>query len=104
MINFKIYLKEQEQKKLSPEFNEKKAVSGALKWLENKYGKELYKFKHIPNMKMEGEKTKTYDISVDGNEYELHLKLFDTNGDGSMDTLGFDVLPAIEEPEEKDEL
>ena len=102
MLSFKKFLEEQTEKQT--EFNKKQAVKDALKWLENKYGKELYKFKHIPNMKFEGEKIKKYDISVDGKEYELRLKLFDTNGDGSSDTLGFDVLPAIEEPEEDEEL
>ena len=99
MITFKKYLFEQES-----EFDENKAVKDAEKWLENKYGKDLYVFQFIPNMKLEGQKTKTYDIAVDGRMYELQLKLFDSTGDGNMDTLGFNILPATEEPEEEDEL
>jgi hypothetical protein len=83
-------------------FDDKKAVQDAEKWLANKYGKDLYTFQNIPGMKMEGEKTKSYDIVVDGRTYQLNLKKFDSNGDGTLDTLGFDVLPSIE-PEE-DEL
>jgi hypothetical protein len=94
---FKKYLNE------VAEFNEKKAVEDALKWMENKYGKDLYTFQNIPGMKMEGEKQKTYDIAVDGRTYQLRLKKFDSNGDGVLDTLGFDVLPSVEGDEE-DEL
>jgi len=98
MKTFKLFLSEQES-----EFDENKAVKDAEKWLENKYGKDLYTFQFIPNMKLEGQKTKTYDIVVDNRTYELHLKLFDSTGDGKMDTLGFNILPATEEPEEDEE-
>ena len=84
-------------------FNDKQAVTDALKWMENKYGKDLYTFQNIPGMKLDGEKQKTYDIAVGNNTYQLHLKKFDSNGDGKLDTLGFDVLPSVEQ-EEEDEL
>ena len=88
---------------LSEEFDEKKAVQDAEKWLESKYGKELYVFKHMPDMEMSGEKIKTYDIVVGENTYILNLKKFDSNGDGSSDTVGFDVKSAIEDKEEDKE-
>jgi hypothetical protein len=96
--SFKKYLNE------AAEFNDKQAVKDAISWMENKYGKDLYTFQNIPGMKMEGEKQKTYDIAVGDKTYQLHLKKFDSNGDGVLDTLGFDVLPAVEPDEEEDEL
>ena len=97
MISFKKYLKEAE------EFDEKKAVQDALKWMKNKYD-DLYDFKHIPGMSMEGQHTKQYDIVVDGRTYILKLKKFDSNGDGKKNAIGFDVLPAVEPQEDEDEL
>jgi len=91
------------RKKLTEEFNLDKAVKDALKWMENKYGKDLYNFKHIENMNMEGDIVKTYDITVGDNAYTLNLKKFDSSGDGELDTLGFDVLPAHVEREEDTE-
>lgn len=79
------------------EFNQKKAVSDALTWMENKYGKDLYVFKNIEGMDMNGSKTKTYDITVGEETYKLNLRKFDSNGDGDLDTVGFDVLPSAEE-------
>jgi len=91
------------RKKITEEFNLDKAVKDALKWMENKYGKDLYSFKHIENMNMEGDIVKTYDITVGDNAYTLNLKKFDSSGGDELDTLGFDVLPARAEPEEKPE-
>lgn len=99
-MNFKNYklLKEEE------EIN-KEGIKDALVWLKNKYGEELYTFKNMPNMKMDGTKIKTYDINVGEETYQLNLRKFDSNGDGEMDTVGFDVISATEEPEtEEDEL
>jgi len=112
MKTFISYLKEEEDTKSKvadapktpSNFNDKQAVKDALQWLEGKYGKDLYTFKNIPGVKRDGEKTKTYDIVVGKNPYELFLKLFDTNGDGNLDTLVFDVQPAVEPEEEDDEL
>ena len=89
------------KKAMNEEFNLDKAVKDALKWMTNKYGKDLYNFKHIENMNMDGDVTKTYDINVDNNTYILNLKKFDSTGDGELDALGFDVLPAHDEPEEE---
>jgi hypothetical protein len=97
MFSFKKYLIE------ATEFNEEQAIKDALKWMKNKYD-DLYDFKNIPGMDMNGENTKTYDIVVDGRTYILRLKKFDSNGDGKKNALGFDVLPAVEPKEEEDEL
>jgi len=105
MKSFISYIREEENtSKSNQDFDEKQAVQDAEKWLENKYGKDLYTFKNIQGVKRDGEKTKVYDIVVDGRPWELFLKLFDTNGDGNLDTLVFDVQPAIEPNENEDEL
>jgi len=98
MIRFSTF-----KKRINEEFNLDKAVKDALKWMENKYGKDLYNFKHIENMNMDGDVVKTYDITVGDNAYTLNLKKFDSTGDGELDTLGFDVLPASVEPEDNKE-
>jgi hypothetical protein len=96
MKPFKKYLNENQAA-----FNDKQAVSDALKWLENKYGKDLYTFQNIPGMDMNGEKTKQYDIVIDGRTYILNLKKFDSNSDGTLDSLGFDVKPSVEAEEDE---
>lgn len=78
-----------------------KSVQDALSWLKNKYGEDLYTFKNIPGMDMNGSVTKSYDITVGEETYKLHLRKFDTNNDGDMDTVGFDVISTS--PEEKKE-
>jgi len=93
--------KQYKKTSINEEFDEAKAVKDALQWMENKYGSDMYKFKNIENMKMDGEKTKSYDITVGENTYTLNLKKFDSNGDGNLDTLGFDVLPDAEEEEDE---
>ena len=98
-MNFKNY-------KLLKEADEtsQAAVKDALAWLNKKYGEELYTFKNMPNMKMDGTKIKTYDINVGEETYALNLRKFDSNGDGELDTVGFDVISATEEEHEEDEL
>ena len=93
-------------KKLSEEtFNEEQAVKDALEWLKNKYGEDLYNFKYIPNMDMNSDKVKTYDISVKDNTYTLNLRIFKTSEPNQLDTLGFDVLPSqvLNEPDTQEE-
>lgn len=90
---------------ISEEFDTTKAVKDALQWLGNKYGKDLFTFKHIESMNMDGDKIKSYDINVNGNTYKLNLRKFDSNGDGETDMVGFDVQQDHNEPEElEDEL
>jgi len=85
------------------EFDLAKAVKEATQWMENKYGKDLYTFKHIEDMDMNGAKVKSYDITVAENTYKLNLRKFDSNGDGDMDTVGFDVQAAQPEKEKEEE-
>ena len=84
------------------EFNLDKAVKNATQWMENKYGADLYKFKHIEDMEMQGEKIKSYNITVGEDTYLLNLRKFDSNGDGDLDTIGFDVKTDAEEKEEEE--
>jgi len=86
---------------LNEEFNRAAAVKDALQWLDGKYGKELYTFKDIEGMEMSGDKIKTYDINVGEKTYKLNLRKFDSNGDGELDTVGFDIMPDVEEQEEE---
>lgn len=88
---------------LLEEFNKEKAVKDALQWMKNKYGEDLYTFKHIENLDMNGTKVKTYDINVGEESYKLNLRKFDSNGDGESDTLGFDVETIALDPEENEE-
>jgi hypothetical protein len=84
------------------DFNQTKAVKDALTWLNDKYGKDMYKFKYIDGMVINGTKSKTYDINVGDNVYQLNLRKFDSNGDGISDTVGFDVQPVAIPKETKD--
>lgn len=99
-MNFKNYKLVTE----AEEFNLAKAVKDAEGWLKGKY-EDKFNFKHIENMDMNGEKTKSYDIIVGTNTYILDLKKFDSNGDGEQDTIGFLVRPStIDNEEDEDEL
>ncbi len=100
MTSFKNY---NDSQRIVEEFNTETAKKDALKWLANKYG-ELFTFKHIEKMEMGGDNTKTYDIVVGENTYKLNLRKFDSNGDGDMDTVGFDIEPDAEEVEDENEL
>jgi len=85
------------------EFNTAKAVKDAEGWLKNKYA-DKFNFKHIENMGGDGVNVKSYDIIVGSNAYKLNLRKFDSNGDGDADTVGFEVMPSVEEIEDEDEL
>jgi len=52
-------------------------------------------------MEMTGEKVKSYNITVGEETYLLNLRKFDSNGDGDMDTVGFDVQADAVEAEEE---
>jgi hypothetical protein len=83
------------------EFNQEKYVKLAMKWLETKFPKDTngFNFKHNPNL---GGELKTYNVAVDGTEFEIAGKLFDTNSDGTDDTVVFRINP-IEEFEDEEE-
>jgi hypothetical protein len=84
----------------SKEFNQEKYKKLAIKWLETKFPKEKYgfNFKHNPNL---GGDLKGYNVAVDGNEFEIQGKLFDTNSDGTDDTVVFRINPIEEFPDEE---
>lgn len=99
-MNFKNYKLVTE----AEEFNLAKAVKDAEGWLKGKY-EDKFNFKHIENMSGDGVNVKSYDIVVGSNAYKLNLRKFDSNGDGETDTVGFQVTPSEELPEEdEDEL
>jgi len=52
-MTFKQYNKDQN---INEEFDLNKAVKDATQWMENKYGKDIYTFKHIEDMDMNGSK------------------------------------------------
>jgi len=89
---------------LTEEEADAQSQKDALQWLHNKYGEELYTFKYVDNLSMEGEKTKTYDIAVGENEYILDLKKFDSNNDGDADTVAYNVRPSVNPEDDEDEL
>jgi len=60
--------------------------------------------KILENMGGDGVNIKSYDIVVGSSAYKLNLRKFDSNGDGESDTVGFQVLPSVEEIEDEDEL
>jgi hypothetical protein len=85
----------------SKEFNQEKYVKLAMKWLEAKFPNEKYRFKFKHNPNLSGD-LKAYHVSIDGNEFEISGKKFDTSGDGEDDTVVFRINP-IEEPDEPEE-
>lgn len=99
MKTFKSYHK---ASMINEKFDRVAAVKDALKWLDGKYGADIYTFKDIEGMEMSGNKIKTYDINVGEKTYKINLRKFDSNGDGEQDTVGFDILPDAEEKEEEE--
>lgn len=97
-MNFREYINEKDTKDTSSP-----AIKDALKWLKNKYG-DRFTFKHIDGMVASGANTRSYDITINDNVYQLNLRKFDSNGDGQSDTIGFDVKSVVpDEPEITDE-
>jgi len=94
-MNFREYVNE--------DFNQTKAVKDALVWMKNKYGNDTFTFKHIENMVLQGANTRSYDITVGSNVYQLNLRKFDSNGDGKNDTIGFDIKPVVDDTKEPKE-
>jgi hypothetical protein len=96
-MNFKETIIQEAENK---EFDQEKYVKLATKWLEVKFPKDYhgFEFKHNPNL---GGELKSYHVSVDGNEFEIAGKKFDTSGDGDPDTVVFRINP-IEEFEDEE--
>lgn len=95
-MNFREYVS------ITEDFDLTKAVKSALTWLENKYGNDSFTFKHIEGMVLQGAQTKSYDITVGDDVYQLDLRKFDSNGDGKGDTIGFDVKPVAHDKEDNE--
>ncbi len=82
------------------EFDQKPFVDSAMKWLETKYGKELYSFKHQPNLEVEN--MKSYNVSTENKNFIITGRAFDTNKDGVADTVLFKIKDVnAPEPEEE---
>ena len=85
------------------EFDQKKLLPLALKWLKMKFPEDEYgfKFKHVPKLK---DATKTYNVTVDGKEFDIAGRIFDKNGSGKEDegdVVQFMIIDTQEEEEEK---
>ena len=93
--NTKSFIKEEEPKQKKSSFDPEPLVPLAMKWLKKKFGDEFV-FKHKQNLSEIG---KTYYASIDGKEFGISGKLFDTNQDGSGDTVLFKIDPMEDEEE-----
>ena len=80
---------------LSEEFEQKDLKASAEKWLKQKFGDE-YEFVHKPNL-TDGDKT--YHCSIDGKQFSISGRKYDTDGDGSPDTVGYKIINSEEEIE-----
>jgi hypothetical protein len=95
-MKFKAYLTQETQ--VNEAFDQTPLVPLALKWLKQKFPFDThgYVFKHNPKLL---EPTKSYDISIENKEFVIAGRLFDTNSDGTKDTVVFRINPSEEEPE-----
>ena len=82
-------------------FDQTPLVPLAMKWMKNKWPEDKfnYTFKHNPKL---SNPSKSFYVSVDGKEFEIAGKLFDTSGDGEKDTVVFRINPAEEDEPEED--
>ena len=78
-------------------FLESDYIDSALKWLKNKFG-DKYNFKHSPSL---NNIDKSYAVSIDGKEFTIVGKKYDTNGDGEKDTVLFKII--IDEEKDQNE-
>ena len=93
--NTNTFIKKEE--KVTEKFDQKPLVPLAMKWLKQKFGEE-FEFKHKPNLSEIG---KTYFASIDGKEFGIAGKRYDTTGDGEPDTVLFKILPDEDEEEKE---
>lgn len=82
---------------IKEEFEQAEYLKDALEWLNNKFSDKGYVFKHKPLLI---NSTKTYNVSINGKEFDIEGRLMDTNSDGEKDTVLFKICPVEEEPEE----
>ena len=85
---------------LVEEFDQSTYLKDALEWLNKKFPDKGYEFKHTPMMKND---TKTYNVSINGKEFDIVGRLMDSNSDSKKDTVLFRINPVEDEPEEKEE-
>ena len=86
------------------EFDQKKLLPLAMKWLKTKFPEDEYgfTFKHTPNVT---NTTKTYSVTVDGKEFDIEGRIFDMNGNDKEDkgdVVQFKINPTEEEPEDEE--
>jgi len=95
--NTQTFIKEESPKPKKSSFDQKPLVPLAMKWLKKKFGDE-FEFKHKANLSEIG---KTYYASIDGKEFGIAGKKYDTTGDGDADTVLFKILPDEEEDQKE---
>ena len=78
-------------------FNQDKYKAKAHKWLKRRFGKS-YNFVHKPNL---ADYDKTYHCSIDGVEFSIKGRKYDTTDDGVPDTVAYKIVSAEEEKEEE---
>jgi len=81
---------------LNESFDQQKYKKKAEKWLKRKFGK-MYNFVHKPNLK---DHDKTYHCSIDGVEFSIQGRKYDTTDDGVPDTVAYRIASAEEDNEE----
>jgi hypothetical protein len=93
---------EQKPNQKESSFDQKPFVPLAMKWLDQKFPQKAfgYTFKHNP--KLEVPDMKSYNVSVDGKEFIIVGKAFDTNSDGTKDTVLFKITAVEHEEEQED--
>lgn len=81
---------------LTEEFNQSDYLKDALEWLNKKFPNKGYEFKHKPLLVND---TKTYNVSINGKEFDIVGRLMDSNSDGEKDTVLFRINAVETEPE-----
>ncbi|MCD6435237.1 MAG: hypothetical protein J7L15_02435 [Clostridiales bacterium] len=85
---------------LTEEFDQSVYLKDALEWLNKKFPEKGYTFKHLPKMVND---TKTYNVSINGKEFDIVGRLMDSNSDGTKDTVLFRIDAVESESEPKEE-
>lgn len=84
---------------LTEEFDQGEYLKDALEWLKKKFPDQGYEFKHTPKLVND---TKTYNVSINGKEFDIVGRLMDSNSDGTKDTVLFRIDSVeADEPEKE---
>ena len=86
---------------MAEEFNQEKLRTKALKWLKMKFPKKDFGFTFKFQPDLSGA-TKTYNVTIDGVEFDIAGRIFDANGSGKEDpgdVVLFKILPVQDEEE-----